>query len=78
MTDQSKIRLVHQGGRLEGLARPLTLQPLGGKPSQLLINEWQQVSGGVAISRTNRQEKASHVTFGGGGRRRGSVWAIPL
>ena len=43
--DQPQVGLVHQGGRLQGLAGLLLRQPLGGKPAQLIVNQRQELIG---------------------------------
>ena len=48
--DESDVRLVDEGRRLQGLARLLLFQPRGGKSSELVINQWQKLIRGGWIS----------------------------
>src|SRR5262245_580289 len=47
-----------QGGRLQGLSRLLGRQPGGGELAQLVVNEWEQIRGGVRIASLDRRKDA--------------------
>ncbi len=47
---QSQIRLMHQGGCLQGLAGPFVGQLLGGEPAQLVVYERQQLLRSVRVA----------------------------
>jgi hypothetical protein len=51
--DQPQVRLVDQGGGLERLARLLLGQTPGGEFSQLVVNQGQELRGGVGIAVLN-------------------------
>ena len=62
--DEPEVRLVDQGGRLEGLARGLGGQPGGGQLAQLGVHEGEQVGRGVRIAAGGRVEQAGDVGHG--------------
>src|SRR5262245_18221748 len=70
--DQAQVGLVTQGCRLEGLAGPLAGQLLGGEPPQLLVDQWQELAGGVRVALlVGRQDPRDLVhTWPSGGARR--------
>ena len=48
--DQPEVRLVDQGGGLEGLARLLVGQPGGGELAQLVVDEREQLGRGLRVA----------------------------
>ena len=47
---QPQVRLMHQRGRLQGLAGPFVGQPLGRELAQLVVDERQQLLRGVRVA----------------------------
>ena len=58
---QTQVRLMDQGGRVEGVAGVLGRHPRGGEFPQLVVDEREQVGGGPAISGCRGLQKAGHV-----------------
>ena len=52
---------MHQGRRLQRLARPLPGQLLRGQPAQLIVDQRQQLRGGPRVARLGRRQDAGHV-----------------
>src|SRR5262245_56666013 len=50
VTDQAQIGFMNQGRRFKGLARLLLSEPLGRKPAQLVVDQRQELVGGVRIA----------------------------
>jgi hypothetical protein len=48
--DEPKVRLVNQGGRLEGLARPFVRQPGGGELAKFVVDEREQFGCGHSVA----------------------------
>ena len=48
--DQPQVRLVDQGGGLEGVARLLGGQARGGELAQLVVDEREQFGGGLRVA----------------------------
>ena len=59
--DEPEVRLVDQGGGLEGLARLLGGQPGGGELAQLVVDEREQVGGGLRVAGRGGVEEAGDV-----------------
>src|SRR5262249_39618818 len=59
---QSQVDLVDQGGSLERLARCLLGHLLGGQPPQLVVNQRQQLLGGVRVALLDGVQDASDLT----------------
>jgi len=57
--DESQIRLVDEGRGLKGLVGRLGCHAHGGELPQLVVDEWQQVSGRLPIP--GRIEEARHI-----------------
>ena len=49
-SDQPEVRLVDQGGGLEGLAGLLRGHPRGGELAQLVVDEREQLGGGLGVA----------------------------
>jgi len=45
LPDESDVRLVDQGGRLEGLAGRLAREPPSRQQAQLAVDQWQELLG---------------------------------
>jgi hypothetical protein len=71
-THQPEVRLMHQGGRLEGLAGLLLRQALGRQPAQLVVDQRQQLLGGVRFTVFDSGQDASQFT-----QRRLRVQSVP-
>ena len=63
--DQAQVRLVDQGGGVERVAGRLGGHARGGELAQLVVDERQQLGGGLAVARLGGVEEASHVGHGG-------------
>jgi hypothetical protein len=61
VTQQPKIRLVDEGGRIEGMAGGLGGHLGGSEPAQFVIDERQQVIGGLAVARLGSLDETGHV-----------------
>jgi len=59
--DQPEVRLVNQGGGLECLVGGLGGHACGGELSQFVVDEREQLRGGVAVAGRRRVEQASHI-----------------
>src|SRR5262249_2561360 len=71
--DQPQVGLVDQGGRLQRLARLLLSQALGGEAAQLVVDQRQQLGGGVRIALLDGGQDAGdlgHVSDSTGRKRR--------
>ena len=66
-SDQPQIRLVDQGRGLERLAGLLLGQPLGGQLAQLVVDQRQELLGGLGVAVLDGREDARDVVH-----RRGS------
>ena len=64
-SDQPQVRLVDQGGGLERLPGLLLRQPLGGQLAQLVVDQRQELLGGLGVALLDRREDASDVVHGG-------------
>ena len=73
--DQPEVRLVDQGGGLERLAGLLLGQPLGGQLAQLVIDQRQELLGGLGspCSMAERMRVTSFIAEG----RRGTTLPRP-
>ena len=60
--NQPEVRLVDQGGGLQGLAGVLQGQPLGGQPAQLVVDERQELLRGVRVALLDGVQDARDVT----------------
>src|SRR5262245_54630660 len=49
LAGEPQVGLVDQGGRLEGVARALAGQAVGGQPPQFVVDEREEVGGGLAV-----------------------------
>jgi len=58
--DQPEIRLVNQGGGLEGVVGPLPGHAGGGELPQLVVHEREQVGRGLVVAGRGRVEKSRH------------------
>ena len=58
---QAEIRLVHQGRRLERLAGPLLGQLPRGQPAQLVVDQRQELVGGLRVALLDRPEDMRDV-----------------
>jgi hypothetical protein len=54
LADQPQVRFVHQGGGLERLPGLLADHLLGRQPTQLVVDERQQLLGGVRVALLDR------------------------
>ena len=68
-SDQPQVGLVDQGGGLERLAGLLLRQPLRGEPAQLVVDQRQQLLGGLGVAPLDGGEDAGHVGHRRGHRR---------
>jgi hypothetical protein len=68
LADKPRVRLMHQGGGLERLAGILLRQPLGGELAELIINQRQQLLGGLGVASLDVREDAA-ISFIAEGRR---------
>ena len=59
--DQPQVRLVDEGRRLERLPRLLLRQPLGGQFAQLVVDQRQQLLGGLRVALLDRREDSRDV-----------------
>ena len=59
--DQPEVRLVNQGGGLEGVVGGLGGHARGGELPQLVVDEREQVGGGLAVTGRGGVEEASHI-----------------
>jgi hypothetical protein len=48
---QAQIRLVHQGGALQGVVRAFAPQIMMGSSAELVIHEWNRGSQGLVVAR---------------------------
>jgi hypothetical protein len=62
--DELEIRFMDQSRRLQGVARPLAGEALGGQPEQLLVDERQELLGGVGVSLLDGRQDARNVAHG--------------
>ena len=62
--DQAQVGLVDQGGGLERLPRFLVGQLLGGQLAQLVIDQRQQLRGGVGVALLDGGQDARHFRHG--------------
>ena len=60
VTDQPEVGLVDQGRGLERLPRLLLGQLLRGQPAELVIDQRQQLLGGLGIALLDRREDPCH------------------
>ena len=60
-SDQAQVGLVDQGGGLERLARLLLGQPLRRQLAQLVVDQRQQLLGGVRVALLDGRQDAGHV-----------------
>src|SRR5262249_22512510 len=60
-SDQSEVRLVDQGGSLEGLARPLAGEVPGGESAELVVDQREQFGGGPGVPGRGRVDQAGDV-----------------
>src|SRR5579872_2493901 len=58
---KSNVCLMDERSWIQGLARGLRGHPHGGELSQLVVDEREQVSGGVAVTAVRSFEKAEHI-----------------
>ena len=58
--DQPQVRLVDQGRGLERLAGLLLGQPLGGQLAQLVVDQRQQLLGGLGVALLDGREDPGH------------------
>src|SRR5262249_41315679 len=58
---QPQVRLVDQGGGLEGLARLLLGQPLGREPAQFVVDQRQELRGGGRIALLDGRQDTGDV-----------------
>ena len=61
VADQPQVRLVDQGGGVEGVAGGLGRHARGGERPQFVVDERQEVGGGLAVAGRGSIEKASHI-----------------
>src|SRR5436309_7517185 len=61
IADQSQIGFVNEGGGIEGVAGRFRCHPRGGEFSHLVVHEWEQVGGGLAIAGLGSIEEAGHI-----------------
>jgi hypothetical protein len=61
---QPQVGLVNQGGRLEGLAGLLLGHLRGGQLAQLVVDQWQELRGGVRVALLHRGQDAGNLGHG--------------
>ncbi len=59
--DESQVGFVNQGGGLECLPRPLVGKPASGQATQLVVDQGQQLGGGVRVALLNRVQEMRDV-----------------
>ena len=59
--DQPEVRLVDEGGRLQGVAGGLGGHPRGGELPQLVVDEREQLGGGLAVTGRRGVQESRHV-----------------
>src|SRR5665213_2541368 len=59
--NQAKIRLVHQGGRLQRMSGRFSGHAMPGQLAQLIINQRQQLAGGLGLATVDGLEDLRHV-----------------
>ena len=59
--DQPEVRLMNQGGGLEGVVGRLAGHARGGELPQLVVDEREQVGGGLAVAGRGGVQEAGHV-----------------
>src|SRR5262249_62101229 len=57
----AQVGLVDQGGALEGRPRPLLGHPRRGEPAQLVVDEREQVGGGLAVTGRRGVQESRHL-----------------
>ena len=76
--DEPEVRLVDQGGGLERLAGLLLGQPLGGELAQLVVDQRQELLGGLGVALLDGREDAGHVGHATEGNcRQGGLQGVP-
>ena len=60
-SDQPKVRLMDQGGGLEGVLGGLAGHARGGELAQLVVDEREQVGGGLAVTGRRGVQESRHV-----------------
>src|SRR5262245_20636405 len=65
LAGEPQVRLVDQRGRLEGLARALAGQAVGGQPAQFVVDERKEVAGGLAVPGRGGIEQLGQVRHAG-------------
>src|SRR5262249_48110865 len=58
--DQSEVGIVDEGGRLEGLPGPLLGQSCRGESAQFVVDQGQQLGGGLRVSGRRVIKEACH------------------
>jgi hypothetical protein len=61
--DQSEVRLMDEGGRLEGLARPLPGEQVGGQSAELGVHEREQGGGGLRVAGGRRVQELCNICY---------------
>ena len=64
IADQTQVGFVDQRGSVERLPRPLLRQLLGGELAQLLVDQRQELLGGVRVALFEVGQDAGHVIHG--------------
>jgi len=61
VADEPQVRLVDEGGGVQGVAGGLGGHAYGGEGPQLVVHEWEQIGRGLAVTGPCGFEKAGHV-----------------
>ena len=64
VADEPEVRLVDQGGGLEGLPGLLLGQPLGRELAELVVDQRQELLGRLGVALLDGREDAGHVAHG--------------
>src|SRR5262245_27003802 len=64
LAGEPQVGLVDQVGRLEGVARALAGQAVGGQPPQFVVDEREEVGGGLAVTGRGGLEQLSQLRHG--------------
>src|SRR5262245_37797554 len=65
LPDEAQVRLVDQRGRLEGVARLLAGQLRGGEAPQLVVDQRQQLAGGLRVALLDGGQDSCDLAHGG-------------
>jgi hypothetical protein len=64
VSDQSKVRLVDQGGGRDRLPGPFVRQSMRGQPPQFVVDQPQELFGGLRVASLKRRQELLYLAHG--------------